>query len=148
MGETIIEIDLTAYKGADLRVSPLATARGPEAVGAGALVFSAGIFPGFDTGAIPQECVVHPAYPHYSSAIGLQTKWVLDRLDTALKSVGSDLAHVAKAQVFLTDLADFAEFDQVWRERFPNAPARSVVKASPLPVAGAKIAAEVIAATA
>ncbi|MBY5502442.1 RidA family protein [Rhizobium leguminosarum] len=148
VGDTIIEIDLTAYKGNDLRISPLSTFRGPEAVGAGDLVFSAGVFPGFDTGTLPKECNVHPAYPHYSSAISLQTTWVLDRLEAALKSVGSDLAHVAKAQVFLTELSDFAEFDQVWRDRFASAPARSVVKASPLPVAGAKIAVEVIAATA
>lgn len=148
VGDTIIEIDLTAYKGDRLRVSPASTARGPEAVACGDLVFSAGIFPGFDTGSLPPECVVPAAYPHYSSAIQLQTNWVLDRLDAALKSVGSDLAHVAKAQVFLTDLNDFTEFDQVWRSRFANAPARSVVKASPLPVPDARIAVEVIAAAA
>jgi len=143
--DTIIEIDLTGYKGDSLRVSSMSSPRGAEAIGCGDLVFSAGIFPGFDTGRIPQECLVHPAYPHYSSAIQLQTNWVLDRVDAALKSVGSDLAHVVKAQVFLTDLDDFAQFDQAWRHRFTNAPARSVVKASPLPVADAKLAVEVIA---
>lgn len=146
--DTIIEIDLTAYKGSDRRVAPSATSRGPEAVGCGDLVFSAGVFPGFDTGTLPEECVVHPAYPHYSSGIQLQTNWVLDRLDAALKSVGSDLSRVAKAQVFLTELDDFPQFDQAWRARFPNAPARSVVKASPLPVTDARIAIEVIAITA
>ena len=117
----------------------------PEAIGCGELVFSAGIFPGFDSGEMPPECVVHAAYPHYASSIQLQTEWVLARLDAALRKVGSDLAHVAKAQVFLTDLNDFAIFDDVWRAHFQTAPARSVVKASPLPVPGARIAVEVIA---
>ena len=87
-------------------------------------------------------------YPHYSSAIRLQTEWVLKRLDIALRDVGSSLDHVAKAQVFLTDLADFAVFDEVWREHFKVAPARSVVRTSGLPVDGARIAIEVYAATA
>ncbi|BEP52087.1 RidA family protein [Variovorax sp. V116] len=145
---TIIEIDLTAYTGDALRLPTETGSRGPEAIGCGELVFSAGIFPGFDTGEMPPECVVHAAYPHYASSIQLQTEWVLARLDAALRKVGSDLAHVAKAQVFLTDLSDFAIFDDVWRAHFQSAPARSVVKASPLPVQGAKIAIEVIALTA
>ncbi|NWA40465.1 hypothetical protein HX871_03750 [Pseudomonas reactans] len=145
---TIIEIDLTAYTGTDLRLPVQRGPHGPEAVGCGELVFSAGIYPGFDTGELPAECVVHEAYPYYSSAISLQTEWVLQRLDAALREVGSDLAHIAKAQVFLTDLSDFALFDAVWRKHFQTPPARSVVKASPLPVEGARIAIEVIALTA
>lgn len=146
--DTIIEIDLTAYTGGEIRYSPQTTARGPEAIGCGDLVFSAGIFPGMDNGKLPPESVVHPAYPHYSSAITLQTEWVLARLDAALRSVGSDLAHIAKAQVFLTDLNDFALFDEVWRRHFPTPPARSVVKTSGLSVEGARIAIEVVAVTA
>ncbi|VVN56827.1 Putative aminoacrylate peracid reductase RutC [Pseudomonas fluorescens] len=145
---TIIEIDLTAYTGADLRLPVHSSPHGPEAVGCGELVFSAGIYPGFDTGELPTECIVHEAYPYYSSAITLQTEWVLRRLDAALREVASDLAHVAKAQIFLTDLSDFALFDSVWRKHFQTPPARSVVKASPLPVEGARIAIEVIALTA
>ena len=67
----------------------------------------------------------------------------VDRLDIASRDVGSSLDHVAKAQVFPTDLADFAVFDEVWREHFKVAPARSVVRTSGLPVDGARIAIEV-----
>jgi enamine deaminase RidA (YjgF/YER057c/UK114 family) len=143
--DTVLEIDLTAYTGRDLIRSPLMSPRGPLAVRCGDLVFSGGIFPGFDSGKLPAQCVVHPAYPHYSSAIQLQTDWVLDRLAEALESVGSSLAYVAKAQIFLTDFHDFPQFEQTWRRRFPKAPARSVVKSSPLPVEEARIAVEVIA---
>ena len=148
VGGTLLEIDLTAYLGKDLRLPSRKGPQGPEAIGCGSLVFSGGIYPGFDTGKLPAECVVPAPYPHYSSAIRLQTEWVLKRLDTALREVGSDLAHVAKAQVFLTDLADFAVFDDVWRENFKVPPARSVVKSSGLPVDGARVSIEVYAATA
>ncbi|MGJ7543102.1 RidA family protein [Variovorax sp. LT1R16] len=145
---TLIEIDLTAYTGGQVRLPPQSGPRGPEAIGCGDLVFSAGICAGFDTGALPLECEVHTAYPHYSSAIKLQTEWVLARLDAALREVGSDLRHVAKAQVFLTDLSDFAMFDEVWRVHFPTPPARSVVLASGFSVSGARVAIEVIALSA
>lgn len=148
VGGTLLEIDLTAYLGKDIRLPSRKAQHGPVAIGCGSLVFSAGIYPGFDTGKLPAECVVPAPYPHYSSAIRLQTEWVLKRLDAALREVGSDLEHVAKAQVFLSDLADFAVFDDVWREHFKVPPARSVVKTSGLPVDGARIAIEVYAATA
>jgi enamine deaminase RidA (YjgF/YER057c/UK114 family) len=147
VGGTVLEIDLTAYVGDDLRLPSEFSRRGPEAIGCGDIVFSAGIFPGFDTGELPPECRVHPAYPHYSSAIRLQTEWVLKRLDHALRGVGSDLAHVAKAQVFLTDLDDFAQFDEVWREHFAVPPARSVVGTSGFAVKDARIGVEVYALT-
>ncbi|WP_369656393.1 Rid family hydrolase [Variovorax sp. V213] len=47
--------------------------------------------------------------------IHLQDEWVLARLDVALRKVGSDLARVFNAQVFLTDLNDFAILDDAWR---------------------------------
>lgn len=148
VGGTLLEVDLTAYLGKDIRLSSRKSPLGPEAIGCGSLVFSGGIYAGFDTGHLPPECIVPSPYPHYSSAIRLQTEWVLKRLDIALRDVGSSLDHVAKAQVFLTDLADFAVFDEVWREHFKVAPARSVVRTSGLPVDGARIAIEVYAATA
>jgi enamine deaminase RidA (YjgF/YER057c/UK114 family) len=145
---TLLEIDLTAYVGKDIRLPSRKAAHGPEAIGCGSLAFSRSIYPGMDSGKLPQECAVPVPYPHYSSAIRLQTEWVLKRLDAALRDVGSALDHAAKAQVFLTDLADFAAFDEVWREHFKLPPARSVVKTSGLPVDGAKIAIEVYAAAA
>jgi enamine deaminase RidA (YjgF/YER057c/UK114 family) len=145
VGGTVLEIDLTAYVGNELRLPAKVGHRGPEAIGCGDIVFSAGVFAGFDTGELPPECRVHPAYPHYSSPIRLQTAWVLKRLDEALRSVGSDLAHVAKAQVFLTNLEDFAQFDEVWRDHFPIPPARSVVGSSGFAVKDARIGVEVYA---
>ncbi|MGI8680432.1 MAG: RidA family protein [Jatrophihabitans sp.] len=142
---TIIEIDLTAYLGETVLPSIGATLRGPDALGCGELVFSAGIYVGMDSGKIPSGLVAHPSYPHYSSTIKSQTEWVLDRLDAALTSAGSSLARTAKAQVFLRELTDFAIFDGVWRARFDVPPARSVVQAAALPSDAALIAVEAIA---
>ncbi|KQV93512.1 RidA family protein [Streptomyces sp. Root369] len=144
--DTIIEIDLTAYLGDTVRRSERDTSRGPDAVGCGDLAFSAGVYAGMDTGDVPPQLLPHHAYPYYSSAVELQTEWVLDRLDDALTSVGSSLGRTVKAQVFLKNMADFPIFEQVWRRRFAQPPARSVVQVPRLPAEGAVVAVEVIAA--
>jgi enamine deaminase RidA (YjgF/YER057c/UK114 family) len=147
VGGTRLEIDLTAYKGADpMRPIRLSGEARVQAVASGGLVFTAGILPGPLDGAVPAELVPHPAYPHYASAIGLQTEAVLARLKQILEAAGSGLDRVVKAQVFLTDLADFSVFDQIWREHFPVPPAQSVVQVSNLPARGSRIAVEAIAA--
>ena len=78
-------------------------------------------------------------------AIKLQTEEVIKRLTGVLEQAGSSLDRLVKAQVFLTDLADFEMFDQIWRSYFSVAPARSVVETSGLPLSGARIAIEGIA---
>jgi enamine deaminase RidA (YjgF/YER057c/UK114 family) len=146
VGGTLIEIDLTAYRGSDPpQFFPLEQSDGAAAVSCGGFVFTGGILPGPKGGEVPPSLVPHSAYPHYSSAIQLQTEEVIDRLRTTLETAGSSLDSVVKAQVFLTELEDFEVFDQVWRRHFTTPPARSVVKASGLPVKGGKIAIEVVA---
>ncbi len=147
VGGTLLEIDLTAYRGSD---SPqvFSTKEGDRtaAVSCGGLIFTCGILPGRKGGVVPAALVPHAAYPHYSSAVELQTEEVIGQLKAILQTAGSDLDHVVKAQVFLTDLADFDVFDQVWRRHFTTPPARSVVKASGVPVKDGKVALEVVAA--
>ena len=59
-----------------------------------------------------------------------QTRQVIENLKTVLEAAGSDLAHVLKTTCFLTDINDFAAFNEVYREFFPsNPPARSTVQA-------------------
>ncbi|MDD9204984.1 Rid family hydrolase, partial [Georgenia sp. 10Sc9-8] len=45
---------------------------------------------------------------------------------------GSDLEHVVKTQVFITDSALFSEFDRVWKEFFPTPPPRTTVEVGPI----------------
>jgi len=49
-----------------------------------------------------------------------QTSYALGRVERLLSHVGSDLAHVVSAQVFITPDADFAEFNRAWKETFAS----------------------------
>jgi enamine deaminase RidA (YjgF/YER057c/UK114 family) len=61
-----------------------------------------------------------------------QTRFVLENIKRTLEDNGSDLAHVVKTQVFLTDSALFADFDRVWQEFFPVPPPRTTVEVGPI----------------
>jgi len=151
VGGTLLEIDLTAYVGAGriTHVRPSTAAiSNCAAVRCGDFVFTGGLLPGSENGEVGADMLTRPAYPHYASPIKLQTARVLDDLGEILKEAGSGLDRVVKAQVFLTDLTDFAGFEAVWKARFPTPPARSVVQTSGLPVRGARIAVEAIAVAA
>src|SRR5262249_45300594 len=91
---------------------------------AGDLVFAAGhLASDFKQGVAP-EARLDPAFPFYGSSIKKQTRYVLENLARTFEAAGSSLSHVVKAQVFLTDLAHFSGFDEVWREFFPTPPPR------------------------
>jgi 2-iminobutanoate/2-iminopropanoate deaminase len=60
--------------------------------------------------------------------IRAQTRQVLLNLRGVLAMAGADLSDVVKTTVFLTDMADFAEFNEAYREFFPSdPPSRSTV---------------------
>jgi enamine deaminase RidA (YjgF/YER057c/UK114 family) len=61
--------------------------------------------------------------------VKLETEYTIkQKLEPALKAAGSSLADIVKCQVYLRDPADFALFNEVWREFFPkNPPATSVM---------------------
>ncbi|HEV2567973.1 RidA family protein [Sphingomonas sp.] len=74
-----------------------------------------------------------------------QTQRCIDGLEVALRPLELDLADIVKTTVFLTDPADFAEFDQAYRSRFPsNPPVRSTVVAS-LVIPGARVEIDCVA---
>jgi 2-iminobutanoate/2-iminopropanoate deaminase len=66
--------------------------------------------------------------------VAAQTRRVLENLGAVLAAAGGSFANVVKTTVFLADMADFATFNAVYGERFPNdPPARSTVAAAGLP---------------
>lgn len=68
-----------------------------------------------------------------------------ENLRAVLEAAGSDLPHVVKTTVFLTDLADFAEMNAAYGEAFGrHAPARAAVQVAALP-RGAKVEIECVA---
>jgi reactive intermediate/imine deaminase len=132
--DTLIEIDLIAYaRSAGLNhkvvasANPKPLANYSEAVRVGDLVFAAGqIASDFKTGVAP-EARRKPDFPFYGSDIQLQTSYILKNLKNTFEAAGSSLDHVVKAQVFLTDLNNFAAFDEVWRRYFKVPPPRTTV---------------------
>jgi len=68
------------------------------------------------------------------TTIAEQTKKVCENLNAVLTASHSDFAHVVKTNVFLKDMNDFSEMNEVYAKYFGEAsPARSTVQVSRLP---------------
>ncbi len=113
-----------------------APAAGPysHAVAAGNLLFVSGQIPlardgsGMRRGTIEEE-----------------TRQALDNLKAILDDAGSGLAHVVKVSAYLSDMNDFAAFNQVYKEYFPSeCPARICLQVGRLPL-DSKVEVEAIA---
>ena len=112
----------------------------------GDLVFAAGqLASDFKTG-VPPEARLDPAFPYYGSSIKRQTRDILDNLVRTFKAAGTSLDQVVKAQVFHTDLMNFNDFDEVWREYFPTPPPRTTVGTTGLLVKDTLVEIDLIAA--
>lgn len=113
---------------------PLAGAPYSQAIAARGLVFCSGQVP-LD----PQSQQL------VEGGIAEQTERVLENLKGVLEAAGSSLSDVVKTTVFLTDLGDFAQMNEVYARYFPaEPPARSTFEVSKLP-AGASVEIECIA---
>ena len=73
-----------------------------------------------------------------------QAEQVIKNLKAVLTAAGSDLAHVVKTTCFLTDMGDFAAFNEVYAGYFTGKPARSCVAVLALPK-GARVEIEAVA---
>jgi 2-iminobutanoate/2-iminopropanoate deaminase len=94
-----------------------------QAVKAGGMVFCSGQIP------------IDPLTGEFvSEAVSEQTEQVLKNLSEVLKAAGTSLDHVVKTTVFLADMNDFAEMNEVYGRFFSdNKPARATVQAAGLP---------------
>lgn len=74
-----------------------------------------------------------------------QTRQVFHNISEVLAAAGTDLSHVVKTTVFLSDMANFAAMNEVYAEFFSQPfPARSAVAVRELPK-GAMVEIEVLA---
>jgi 2-iminobutanoate/2-iminopropanoate deaminase len=63
-----------------------------------------------------------------------QTKQVMSNLSAILESAGADFSKVVKTTVYLKDMGDFAEMNEVYGNHFPDhKPARATVQVAKLP---------------
>ena len=150
--ETLVEIDLIGYvprSGLKHEViksgAPRPLANYSEAFTLGDFVFAAGqIASDYKTG-VPTAARKHPNFPFYGSDIKLQATYILNNLKQTFEAAGSSIDNVVKAQVFLTDLKNFAAFDEVWKEFFKVPPPRTTVGTTGLLVKDALVEIDLIA---
>lgn len=82
----------------------------------------------------------------YETPVERETEYIVRNLATILEAAGSSLEDVVKAHVYLVDLADFAEFEVVWRRHFGSRPpARTVVSVTSLGSLNCRVEVNVIA---
>lgn len=65
--------------------------------------------------------------------ITAQTKQVLENIQALLQEAGTDFSAVVKTTCFLTDMGDFAVFNELYAQKFVSKPARSCVAVKTLP---------------
>lgn len=107
----------------------VSTKNAPAAIGPYSQAKISGNFV-FTSGQIP----VNPATSLIEETdIAGQTKRVCENVKALLEAAGSSLDKVIKTTCFLADIADFAAFNEVYKEYFTNAPARSCVAVKDIP---------------
>jgi 2-iminobutanoate/2-iminopropanoate deaminase len=117
------------------------TEQAPKAVGPYSQAVRAGNFL-FTSGQIPLD----PASGKLvEGGIQEQARQVMQNLKAVLEAGGADFSKVVKSTVFLDDLKNFVQFNEIYGEYFPlDRPARSTFQVAGLPL-GAKIEIEMIA---
>lgn len=75
-----------------------------------------------------------------------QTEQCLRNIETILRAAGSDLAHVLRCGVFMTDLSEFPRMNAVYARVFgDHRPARTTIQAGALPGVGLRVEIDCIA---
>ncbi|MBO6059837.1 MAG: RidA family protein [Bacteroidaceae bacterium] len=120
----------------------ISTTKAPAAIGPYSQAIEVNGFV-FASGQIP----IDPATGQFvEGGIKEQTRQSLTNAQNILKEAGTDLSHVVKTTVYLSDIANFAPMNEVYAEFFTEPyPARSAVAVKDLPK-GALVEIEVLAA--
>lgn len=113
--------------------APAAIGTYSQAVRVGSIVYTSG------------QIALHPQTGEVvSGGFKAEAEQVFANLEAVCKAAGGDLSHIVKLSVFLTDLSDFAVFNEVMASKFAEPyPARTAVQVAALPK-GVKVEAEAI----
>jgi 2-iminobutanoate/2-iminopropanoate deaminase len=78
--------------------------------------------------------------------VATQTAQCLANVETILKAAGSSLQHVLRCGVFLADMAEFPQMNEVYGRVFgDHRPARTTIQAAALPGQGLRVEIDAIA---
>ncbi|OGS12456.1 MAG: reactive intermediate/imine deaminase [Elusimicrobia bacterium RIFOXYA2_FULL_58_8] len=105
--------------------APAAIGPYSQAVEAGGLIFISGQLP------------INPATGAMAAPeIKAQTEAILKNIEGILKQEGLELGNIVKTTVFMADLGQFAQMNEVYSKFFPaNPPARATIEVKALPKA-------------
>ena len=87
-----------------------------------------------ETGPRMSQAVIHNKTVYLAGQVGTpgdsvaeQTRTILANIDRLLADAGSDKTHILAAQIWMADMADFAEMNAVWDAWVPqgHTPARA-----------------------
>lgn len=113
--------------------APAAVGPYSQAVRTGNLVFTAG------------QIGIEPLSGQLRAGLEAQTRQVLKNLEAVLKAAGSDMQHIVKTTIYLTDMAHFQTVNAIYGSVFDSEPpARSTVAVAALPL-GALVEIEAVA---
>ena len=109
---------------------PIQTDKAPAAIGPYSQAIRAGGFV-FASGQIPTD----PTTGEFvKGGVAEQTEQVLKNLKAVLEAAGSGLEKIVKTTVFLADMKEFAQMNEVYARFFTEAPpARATVAVAGLP---------------
>ncbi|MGE0354886.1 MAG: RidA family protein [Gemmatimonadales bacterium] len=122
-------------------LSSVSTPKAPKAIGPysqaiiiGDLVFTAG------------QIALDPASGQMvEGGIREQSERVMKNLEAVLEAAGSDMSRIVRTTVYLTDMEDFAEMNEIYGKALGgHKPARSTVAVSALP-RGARVEIDAVA---
>ncbi|MFC7705084.1 RidA family protein [Plastorhodobacter daqingensis] len=87
-----------------------------------------------ETGPRMSQAVIHNGLVYLAGQVGApgasvtdQTRTILSEIDRLLAAAGSDKTRILSAQIWMADMADFAEMNAVWDSWVPqgHTPARA-----------------------
>ena len=120
-------------KKIETKMAPAAIGPYSQAVVVGNLIFTSGQIPlNPENGLLEGENITE------------QSRRVCKNLQAVLTAAGGSLKSAVKTVCFLSDMADFAAFNEVYAQYFTEKPARSCVAVKDLPK-GALVEVEVVA---
>lgn len=114
-----------------MSLQAIITDKAPRAIGPYSQAIRAGDFL-FVSGQIP---LAPESGELVDGGIEAQTHRVLQNIRAILNAAGLDMQHVVRADIFLTDLTDFADMNRVYEGYFPVSPqpVRQTVQVTGLP---------------
>jgi len=110
-------------------IKKITTDQAPKAIGPYSQAIKAGNFI-FTSGQIPLDALSGAIV---GNDITEQTEQIMKNLEAVLKEGGASFDNVVKTTCFLSNMADFSAFNEVYAKYFVSCPARSCVAVKDLP---------------